>query len=107
MVSFLQVVGNANNGSAIGQHANNVINTINLIGLDGQTNTLEECLKNLTKELDNFNNLAGAGDTIQIFSQSLETLIDHPVKVWGFSTLKDSTDSFRVDSFKAVCYAVL
>ncbi|BCD50255.1 prophage II orf27 protein [Helicobacter suis HS5] len=97
-VSFLQVVGNANNGSAIGQHANNVINTINLIGMDSQTNTLEECLKNLTKELDNFNNLAGAGDTIQIFGQSLETLINHPVKVWGFSTLKNSTDSFRVDN---------
>ncbi|WP_163498905.1 hypothetical protein [Helicobacter suis] len=96
-VSFLQVVGNANNGGAIGNHANNVINTINLIGVDTNTGLLEECLKNLTKELENFNNLVGAGETIQVFSQSLETLPNHPVKVWGFSTLKDSTDSFSID----------
>lgn len=40
-VNFLQVVGNANNESAIAAHSSNVIRTINRIGLDDKASPLE------------------------------------------------------------------
>ncbi|WP_104641280.1 hypothetical protein [Helicobacter bizzozeronii] len=96
-VSFLQVVGNANNTSALKDHAENVIRTINRIGIVGDDALLNTLLDQLTQELDKLNRLEGASEQVQIFAQSLETLINHPVKLWGFSTLKNAKECFLVD----------
>ncbi|TSA81494.1 hypothetical protein [Helicobacter mehlei] len=96
-VSFLNTVGNASNTSAIAAYAREVTQTIRLIGDEKPDPLLQACLQNLGKELERLNGLEGASEVVQIFAQSLETLPDHPVRIWGFSTLKDAQDSFLVD----------
>ncbi|MFC3847887.1 hypothetical protein ACFOPX_04995 [Helicobacter baculiformis] len=96
-VSFLQVVGSASNTSAIAQHAQNVIHTINQIGTQEDIKELETCVTSLSQELARLNALDGGSDCVQIFAQSLETLPNCPVKVWGFSMLKDAQECFLVD----------
>ncbi|WP_231622474.1 hypothetical protein [Helicobacter heilmannii] len=96
-VGFLQVVGNATNTSAITSHANNVIRTINQIGIANTNGRLEGILDRLANELNTLDPLQDVGQDVQVFAQSLETLPGHPVKVWGISLLTNSTDRFSVD----------
>ncbi|WP_121022125.1 hypothetical protein [Helicobacter vulpis] len=96
-VSFLNVVGNATNGSGIAQHADNVIRTINKIGLDQSNAGLDGYLNQISQALGQLGNLESHGDYIEVFASSLETTPDYPVKIWGYSTLKDAKESFALD----------
>ncbi|WP_120953312.1 hypothetical protein [Helicobacter sp. L8] len=95
-VSFLQVVGNASNASGVAQHADNVVRTINKIGLDQAPSPLEEPLNRLSAQLNQIGALESM-DSIEICAQSLETLPNHPLKVWGYTTLFNPQESFLVD----------
>lgn len=93
-VSFLQVVGNATNESAIAAHASNVIRTINRIGLDDRASPLEGELARLGQELQGLAPFNGVALEVQIYAQSLETLPDHPIRIWGTSTISNAHNSF-------------
>ncbi|WP_104692775.1 hypothetical protein [Helicobacter felis] len=100
-VSFLQVIANAQNAGAIGgSHSNNVVQTINRIGTEKNDPLLDSFLQNLTKELSKLAELEGASEQAQIFAQSLETLPNHPIRIWGFSTLKNAQDCFLIDGIE-------
>ncbi|WP_104753136.1 hypothetical protein [Helicobacter salomonis] len=96
-VSFLQVVGNASNASGIAQHADNVVKTINRIGLDQGPSPLDGYLNQLAQSLGHLSSLEEEAPSIELYTQSLETLPDHPIKVWGYSTLKNARESFSID----------
>lgn len=101
-VSLLNTIANATNTSAIaGSHTDNAVRAINRIGTSGDNPLLKQCLQSLANELDKLNRLEGASEQVQIFAQSLETLPGHPIRIWGFSTLKDAQESFLVDGIEA------
>ncbi|AFI05223.1 hypothetical protein [Helicobacter cetorum] len=103
-VSLLQVAGSvgANNFA-------NVVETINQIGIEythssvnnngiqyngtAEENELNTILNKLSNELDKLNAL-GDKESIQLFSNELEVLVNEPTEIWGFSTLNNATEGF-------------
>ncbi len=58
-----------------------------------QTHELKTILNNLSKELEKLNEQSEV-NSIQVFSDKLEVLKDAPTRLWGFSTLSNSSEGF-------------
>lgn len=99
-VSWLQVIGNADKQSVINSHFENVANELKKIGVYEDNPTLKECLKNLSKELDKLNQSEGNEEQCQIYASQLETTKGAPIKVWGFSTLRNASECFLINNEK-------
>lgn len=99
-VSFLQVVGNATNSGGISAHSANVIKTINEISLDSDTGELEKFLDKITDQLNQIEALSGFDKSVKIYSPSLETLPNHPLRLYAFSALRGAENYFLVDNEK-------
>lgn len=95
-VSFLQVVGNATNAGGITLHSNNVISTINQIGLDTHMQNLKEFLDKVTNELNALQDLQNLQSYAHIYAPSLETTIDQGLRIYAFSTLQGARNYFTL-----------
>ncbi|WP_120843561.1 hypothetical protein [Helicobacter pylori] len=108
LVSLLQVQANAANGitasnfeaafkiiSQIGSEYNQITLNNGSVSVQEkeQTNELKTILNNLSKELEKLNEQSEV-NSIQVFSDKLEVLIDAPVRLWGFSTLSNANEGF-------------
>ncbi|STP11049.1 Uncharacterised protein [Helicobacter cinaedi] len=98
MVSFLQVVGNATNSGGISAHSNNVIQTINLIGLDDEAKKLKDFLDKVSDELNDLQDLQKLQKCTHIYAPSLETLPNIPIRIYAFSTLENATNYFLLEN---------
>ncbi|GAA8452046.1 hypothetical protein KKKH17_06480 [Helicobacter pylori] len=108
LVSLLQVQANSANGvtesnfevafkiiSQIGSEYNQIILSNRGVSVQEkeQTNELKTILNNLSKELEKLNEQSEV-NSIQVFSDKLEVLINAPARLWGFSTLSNANEGF-------------
>lgn len=98
MVSFLQVVGNATNSAGISAHSANVVQTINTITLDDESERLKDFLDKISDELNALQDLQSMQKLTHIYAPSLESLPNTPLRIYAFSLLKEASNYFEDSS---------